>query len=105
MADADRSGLDAFEAFRSYLEKEVAPLLPLEQREQVLDGIVRAAYTFGGALRRRGAGGAGDFLAFTQHPGPDDQDEEELATPTPDNVVEFAPPRAGPANCGWTRRA
>jgi len=94
--DPDRSGVDAFEAFRAYLEKEVAPLLSLEKREEVLDGIVRAAYTFGGALRRRG-GGAGDFIAFTQHGGaeePDEEEERELSPPH--NVVGFPPPRESP---------
>jgi hypothetical protein len=93
MADTDRSGTDAFEAFRSYLEKEIAPLLPAEKREPALDGIIRAAYTFGGALLRRGAGGAGDYLASMHHPGSDDQaDEEEAPPPSPSNVVGFPAP-------------
>src|SRR5829696_4739820 len=101
MADPDRSAVDAFETFRSYLEKEVAPLLPAETREQVLDGIVRAAYTFGGALLRRGAGGAVDWLAFTQHPpGVDDEleEEEESVAPQPDNIIGFPSPAALPGN-------
>ena len=101
MADSDRSALDAFETFRSYLEKEVAPLLPVEQRDQVLDGIVRAAYTFGGALLRRGAGGAGDWLAFTQDSGiPDDQVEDEAEEATsikPDNIIGFPSKGVPPA--------
>lgn len=97
MTDTDRSGIDAFESFRAYLEKEVAPLLPLDKREEILDGIVRAAYTFGGALLRRGAGGSGELLAFTQYARAQEPDEEEEPHfPKPDNVVGFPPPREAP---------
>src|ERR1044071_4323641 len=100
MTDTDRSAIDAFETFRSYLDKEVAPLIPVGEREKVLDGIVRAAYIFGGALLRRGATGAGDWLAFTKHPGmPGDQaddEEEEVTPPQPDNVIGFPTPGLAP---------
>jgi hypothetical protein len=100
VTNIDRSAVDAFETFRSYLEKEVAPLLPLAQREHALDGIVRAAYAFGGALLRRGAVGAGDWLAFQRHSGtPGDQagyEEPMLAPRQPDNIIGFPSPGLSP---------
>jgi len=70
---------DAFEIFRAYLDKEVAPLLPIDKREQIVDGIIRAAYTFGGALLARGAGGSIAWLAFLKNNqlSEDDEDVEE----------------------------
>jgi len=80
--------VDAFETFRTYLEKKSRRCYRWSNGEQVLDGIVRAAYTFGGALLRRGAGGAGDWLAFTQDQALDEEDEDDgEQAPRPGNVV------------------